>query len=72
MNRKHAPCAPLAALTLIAALAGCTTEAWYEGVKQSAANRCESQPPGERQRCLDELNKKPYAEYEKERSGQKP
>lgn len=72
MNGKHALPTPLAALALIAALAGCTTEAWYEGVKQSSANRCESQPPGERQRCQEELNKKPYTEYEKERSGQKP
>ncbi len=72
MNWKHTLAAPLAALGLIAALAGCTTEAWYKAASQSSEHHCRKQPPGESQRCLDELNKKPYAEYEKERSGQKP
>ncbi|MDD2770427.1 MAG: hypothetical protein PHT19_17035 [Methylococcus sp.] len=55
----------------IMAISGCTTKAWYEGTKQGAQNYCHSQPPSERERCLENLNKKTYEEYEKERSGQK-
>lgn len=59
-------------ISVLLMLAGCTTENWYEGFKQSSESRCRSQPPGESQRCLEALNKKSYQEYEKERSGQKP
>lgn len=52
-------------------LAGCTTEAWYKGVNQSSEHHCRKQPPGESQKCLDELNKTSYADYEKERAAQK-
>jgi hypothetical protein len=52
-------------------LAGCTTQAWYEGVKQGAENNCRNQPPSEIDRCLENLNKKSYEEYEKERTNQK-
>ena len=55
----------------IMAISGCTTQAWYEGAKQGAENNCRSQPPSESERCLEDLNKKTYEEYEKERSGQK-
>ena len=63
------------ALMAVLALAGCTTESWYKGFQQSSESRCRNQPPGESQRCLDDLNRKSYSEYEKERekerSGQK-
>lgn len=72
MSSKLPFTARLSALLLVLALPGCTTEAWYEGFKQSAESRCRNQPPGESQKCLDELNKKSYSEYEKERAGQKP
>jgi hypothetical protein len=62
----------MSAISVLLMLAGCTTETWYEGFKQSSESRCRNQPPGESQRCLEELNKKSYQEYEKERSGQKP
>lgn len=52
-------------------MSGCTSQAWYEGVKESANNNCRNQPPSEVNRCLDKLNNKTYEEYEKERSGQK-
>jgi hypothetical protein len=55
----------------MAVLTSCTTQAWYEGAKQGAENNCRSQPPSESERCLENLNKKTYEEYEKERSGQK-
>ncbi|MCK9638254.1 MAG: hypothetical protein M0R41_18465 [Methylobacter tundripaludum] len=53
------------------AISGCTTQAWYESVKQGAENNCRKQPPSESDRCLESLNKKSYKEYEKERSYQK-
>ena len=48
-------------------LAGCTTQAWYAGVKISAENECNKQPPGAAADCLARLNKKTYEAYEKER-----
>ena len=53
------------------AISGCTTQAWYESVKQGAGNNCRRQPPSESERCLENLNKKTYEEYEKERAYQK-
>lgn len=50
------------------AVSGCTTHAWYESVRQGAENNCRSQPPSESERCLENLNKKTYDEYEKERT----
>ena len=59
-------------LTLLtASIAGCTTQSWYEGAKRGAENNCRNQSPDESERCLENLNKKSYEEYEKERSGQK-
>jgi len=55
-------------LTLV--ISGCTTQAWYESVKQGAENNCRKQPPSESERCLENLNKKTYEEYEKERAYQ--
>ena len=53
------------------AAGGCTTAAWYEGMKRSAESECRRQPADESERCLARLNKKTYEEYEKERTGQK-
>ena len=53
------------------AVSGCTTQAWYESVKQGAENNCRKQPPSESERCQENLNKRTYEEYEKERSYQK-
>ncbi|HLO64483.1 MAG TPA: hypothetical protein VK165_16105 [Azonexus sp.] len=74
IKRPPSVALPLLAILLLA-LQGCTTETWYQGFQQSSENRCRNQPPGESQRCLDDLNRKTYSEYEKERkkerSGQK-
>lgn len=53
------------------AISSCTTQAWYESVKQGAENNCRKQPPSESERCLENLNKKTYEEYEKDRLYQK-
>lgn len=55
----------------IVAIGGCTSQSWYEGVKRGAENNCRNQPPSEVDRCLENLNKKTYEEYEKERANQK-
>ena len=55
-------------LYLVLWLSGCTTQAWYEGVKMGAENECYKQPPGAVADCLARLNKKSHEEYEKERS----
>ena len=53
---------------LILAISSCTTQAWYESVKQGAENNCRKQPPSESERCQESLNKKTYEEYEKDRT----
>jgi len=58
-------------LFLMLVITSCTTQAWYESVKQGAANNCRKQPPIESERCLENLNKKTYDEYEKERTYKK-
>ena len=52
---------------LLVSANGCSTQAWYEGVKQGAVNQCNSQPPGAREDCLSRLNHKTYDTYNKER-----
>lgn len=51
-------------------LAACTTQAWYDGLRQSQRDQCQLSPTAdERQACL-ERNKAPnYDRYEKERNG---
>lgn len=51
-------------------LSACTTQAWYEGVKQGAAEQCRQTSPADPEACLSRLNTKSYDEYNKERSGQ--
>ncbi len=56
----------LISLTLFMSfVTGCTAKAWYEGGQYGAEHDCRSQPPGEIDQCLQNLNKKTYKEYEK-------
>ena len=50
-------------------IAGCSTKAWYGGMKFAAENECRRQPPGEIEACLARLNTMSYEEYERKRSG---
>ncbi len=59
----------VAALLFALLMQGCTTEAWYEGVKRSGESRCRSESPTDHQRCMERLNRKSYQEYEQERRG---
>lgn len=49
-------------------LAGCSTRAWYEGVRASAENECRRQPPGAYEDCMHRVNRQTYEDYEKERT----
>jgi hypothetical protein len=62
----------LSLVIVIAALLGCTKQAWYEGVKQGAENECRYQPQSAMESCLERLNKRSYQDYEQERTGSKP
>ncbi|MFO6421619.1 hypothetical protein ACLBKS_15580 [Hylemonella sp. W303a] len=52
-------------------LAGCTTQAWYEGSRASARQQCNQQPPGAYEDCMRRVNEgvggKSYDSYERER-----
>jgi hypothetical protein len=50
-------------------VAGCSTEAWYEGMKFSAQDECRRLPPGDRDSCLTRVNTMTYGEYENTRRG---
>jgi len=52
--------------------AGCSTRAWYEGMKTSAQNECRRRAPGDVDACLSRLNTMSYEEYEKNRLGKQP
>ena len=54
--------------SLMLMMAGCSTQAWYEGFKGAAENDCYKQPPGAIADCLSRVNKKSHDDYEKERS----
>ena len=54
--------------SLMLMMAGCSTQAWYEGFKVAAENDCYMQPPGAIAECLSRVNKKSHDDYEKERS----
>jgi uncharacterized lipoprotein len=55
-----------------ALLAGCSTQAWYEGVRRGAENDCNRQAPGAAEQCRAGVTTKNYDAYEKERAAQKP
>lgn len=66
MHRRKPPVLRVAALAIL--LTGCSTQAWYEGVRMGSESRCAQQPPGADTACRDRLNKQTYDAYEKERA----
>lgn len=50
-------------------VAGCSTKAWYEGMRLGAQNDCRRQPPGEAEQCLSRVNAMTYEDYERKRLG---
>jgi len=67
----HRAIVPALLSAIILAATGCTTAAWYEGMKRSAENECRRLPADESERCMARLNKKSYEDYERERAGGK-
>jgi hypothetical protein len=63
---------PLVCAMAVLVLTGCSTQAWYEGMKLSAQNECRRQPSGDLESCLARVNTMSYDEYERRRSGPKP
>ena len=61
----------LLAVTILA-LSGCSTKAWYEGMRTGAANQCRALPPGETERCLAGLNPMSYETYTQRRAARDP
>ena len=49
-------------------LCGCSTEAWYEGVRRGSESQCRQANPADPEQCLSRLNTKRYDEYDKVRS----
>jgi len=59
-------------LVALAALTGCSAKSWYAGLQTAAENECRRLPPGETASCLARVNKMPYEDYERQRSGKNP
>lgn len=59
-----------ALITILLALGACSSQAWYEGVRQSGEQECRKQPPGAVDDCLSRINRQGYDDYNKARSAQ--
>jgi hypothetical protein len=59
----------LALLLLASATGGCTTQAWYEGLRTRATNECARLPPGAYEDCMRRVPAQSYEDYERQRSG---
>jgi len=69
MKTRFVPLVLLAGCTAVA-VAGCSTKAWYEGMRLGAQNDCRRQPSGEAEQCLSRVNTMTYEDYERKRQGQ--
>lgn len=47
---------------------GCTTEAWYTSVKNSAELRCQKLPQAAYADCMAQANTKSYQQYKRDTS----
>jgi hypothetical protein len=68
MNTRFVPFVVLVGCVAMA-VAGCSTKAWYEGMRLRAQNDCRSQPSGEAEQCLSRVNTMTYEDYERKRLG---
>jgi hypothetical protein len=59
---------PAMLLPALLALAGCSSRAWYEGLRTSAENECRRLPPGGYEDCMARVHRQPYEAYEQERA----
>lgn len=57
-------------LSVLGLLSACSTQAWYEGSRQSALNECNKVVDStERQRCIQDIPS--YQQYEQQRKSLK-
>ena len=49
-------------------MSGCTTEAWYTSLKNSAELRCQKLPQAAYADCMAQANTKSYQEYKRDTS----
>lgn len=61
----------LLAAASVLALAGCSSQAWYEGARASAELECQRQPAGAYEECMSRVSKKSYEDYRRERAAVK-
>lgn len=54
------------------AVAGCSTEAWYESAKRNAELKCQGLPQAAYEDCMSRVNQKSYQEYKRESGGSAP
>lgn len=54
-----------------AALAGCSSQAWYEGAQVGAELRCQEGPPAAYDDCMARQNQTRYEDYRREREAVK-
>ena len=54
-------------------LGGCTTQAWYEGARESQRQHCREmyKSADDQQKCIDEVNGKTYQKYQEEKGATK-
>jgi hypothetical protein len=53
-------------IVMLVSVTGCTTQAWYDGVKQGAINQCEEiRDIAERDRCVQQQPN--YQDYQQQR-----
>lgn len=56
-----------AALLFCLLVAGCSRQAWYEGVRDARRQNCYELPAGEVQDCLERVDRVGYEQYRRER-----
>lgn len=47
--------------------AACSTQAWYEGARESARARCQGLPAGSYEECMSRVNEQSYGDYRRQR-----
>ncbi|MBN1904765.1 MAG: hypothetical protein JW927_06680 [Deltaproteobacteria bacterium] len=53
---------------IFSCFSGCTYKSWYEGLRETERQNCNRiENTAERQKCLDEIDKMSYEQYQKER-----
>jgi len=57
------------ALLLMLGSSGCSTQAWFEGMRTRAANECAQLPGSAYEDCMRRIPTHSYEDYERQRTG---